>query len=262
MVAVDTASQYAVKYGMQAVVALGIFAAGVMASRWAGGLTQRSLERQTLDPPVRMLLVRIVKIIVMLFAVVIALDALGVPIAPLVAGIGVAGVGIGLALQGVLSNVMAGLSIIFTKPYKMGEHISLLGIHGDVLMIDIFSTTLMHPDHSRVIVPNRKIVGEILHNFGTIRQMHLSVEVAYKTDLNQALAIIREIVTSHPHILKEPAPSIGVSHLGYPAITIGIQPWTAVIHYASAQVEVNKAILERFRSAQIEFPSTMAPAAV
>ena len=262
MVAVDTVTQYAVQYGMQAVVALGIFAAGVMASRWAGRLTQQSLERQTLDPPVRMLLVRIVKIIVMLFAVVIALDALGVPIAPLVAGIGVAGVGIGLALQGVLSNVMAGLSIIFTKPYKMGEHISLLGIHGDVVMIDIFSTTLMHPDQSRVIVPNRKIVGEILHNFGTIRQMHLSVEVAYKTDLDQALAIIQEIVASHPHILKEPAPSIGVSHLGHPAVTIAIQPWTAVIHYGSAQGEVNKAILERFRSAQIEFPSAMAPTAV
>ena len=96
---------------------------------------------QTLEPPVRMLLVRIVKIVVLLFTAVIALEALGVPIAPLVAGIGVAGVGIGLALQGVLSNVMAGLSIIFTKPYKVGEHISLLDVHGDVVMIDIFSTT-------------------------------------------------------------------------------------------------------------------------
>src|SRR5512147_874562 len=151
MIVVDTVTQYAVQYGMQAVVALGIFAAGVMASRWAGRITQQSLERQTLDLPVRMLLVRIVKIIVMLFAAVIALDALGVPIAPLVAGIGVAGVGIGLALQGVLSNVMAGLSIIFTKPYKVGEHISLLGVRGDVVMIDIFSTTLVHPDQSRVI---------------------------------------------------------------------------------------------------------------
>lgn len=262
MIVVDTVTQYAVQYGMQAVVALGIFAAGVMASRWAGRITQQSLERQTLDPPVRMLLVRIVKIIVMLFAAVIALDALGVPIAPLVAGIGVAGVGIGLALQGVLSNVMAGLSIIFTKPYKVGEHISLLGVHGDVIMVDIFSTTLMHPDRSRVIVPNRKIVGEILHNFGTIRQLHLTVEVAYKTDLDQALAIIREVIAGHPHILKEPAPSIGVSHLGHPAVTIAVEPWTAVIHYASAQGEVNKAILERFRAAQIEFPSPIVPTTI
>ena len=254
MIAMDTVTQYAVQYSMQAVVAIGIFAAGVMASRWAGNLAQQSLERQTLDPPVRMLLVRIVKIVVVLFTAVIALDALGVPIAPLVAGIGVAGVGIGLALQGVLSNVMAGLSIIFTKPYKVGEHISLLGVHGDVVMIDLFSTTLIHPDRSRVIIPNRKIVGEVLHNFGTIRQIHLTVDVVYKTDLNQALGIIQEIIAGHPNILKDPAPCIGVSNLGHPAVTIAIEPWTAVTHYGAAQGEINKAILERLRAAHIEFP--------
>lgn len=254
MITMDTMIQYAVRYGMQAVVAIGLFAAGVLASRWVGNIVQQSLERHTMDPPVRMLLVRVVKIVVLLFTAVIALDALGVSIAPLVAGIGVAGVGIGLALQGVLSNVMAGLSIIFTKPYKVGEHISLLGVHGDVVMIDIFSTRLMHPDHSSVIIPNRKIVGEILHNFGTIRQIHLTVDVVYKTDLDQALAIIRDVVASHPDVLKDPAPSIGVSNLGHPAVTIAIEPWTAVVHYAAAQGELNKAIIERFRAAHIEFP--------
>lgn len=256
MIAMDTVTQYAVQYGLQAIVALGIFIAGVMAARWAGNLTQQQLERHAMEPPVRLLLVRVVKIIVLLFTAVIALEALGVPIAPLVAGIGVAGVGIGLALQGVLSNVMAGLSIIFTKPFKVGEHISLLGVHGDVVLIDIFSTTLMHPDRSRVIIPNRKIIGEVLHNFGTIRQIHLTVDVAYTTDLNQALAIIREVVAGHPHVLKDPAPSFGVSNLGHPAVTIAIEPWTTVVQYASAQGEINKAIIERFRDARIQFPST------
>lgn len=255
MVAMDTLTQYAVQYGLQAAVALGIFAVGAMASRWAGNLASQSLERHALDPPVRMLVVRVVKIVVLLFTAMIALEALGVPIAPLVAGIGVAGVGIGLALQGVLSNVMAGLSIIFTKPYKVGEHISLLGVHGDVVIIDIFSTTLLHPDRSRVVIPNRKIVGEILHNFGTIRQIHLTVDVAYKTDLNHALAIVHDILVNHPHVLKEPAPCLGVSNLGHPAVTIAVEPWTAVVHYASTQAEVNKAVIERFRAADVEFPA-------
>lgn len=250
----DTLTQYAVQYGLQALVALGIFVAGVMASRWAGDFTQRTLERQTLDPPVRLLLVRIVKIVVLLFTAMIALQTLGVPIAPLVAGISVAGVGIGLALQGVLSNVMAGLSIIFTKPYKVGEHISLLGVHGDVMIVDIFSTTLEHQDRSRILIPNRKIIGEILHNFGTIRQIHLTVDVAYKTDLDLALAIVRDVVTAHPHVLKDPAPSIGVTRLGHPAVTIAAEPWAPVVHFNATQGELNKAILERLRDAQIEFP--------
>ena len=250
----DTLTQYVVQYGLQALVAIGIFIAGVMASRWAGTFTQRSLERYALDPPVRMLMVRIVKIVVLLFTAMIALQALGVPIAPLVAGISVAGVGIGLALQGVLSNVMAGLSIIFTKPYKVGEHISLLGVHGDVVIVDIFSTTLVHPDQSRVIIPNRKIVGEILHNFGTIRQNHLTVDVAYKTDLDRALAIVRDVVATHPHVLKDPAPSVGISSLGHSTVTIAIEPWSPVAQFSATQGELNKAILERLRDAQIEFP--------
>jgi small conductance mechanosensitive channel len=235
-------------------VAIGIFIAGGIASRWVGDLTQRSLERYALEPPVRMLMVRVVKIVVLLFTAMIALQALGVPIAPLVAGISVVGVGIGLALQGVLSNVMAGLSIIFTKPYKVGEHISLLGVRGDVVMIDIFSTTLVHPDQSRVIIPNRKVVGEILHNFGTIRQIHLTVDVAYQADLDRALAIVRDVVAVHPHVLKDPAPSVGISSLGHPAVTIAVEPWTTVARFNATQGELNKAILERLRDAQIEFP--------
>ena len=250
----DTLTQYVVQYGLQALVAIGIFIAGGIASRWAGDLTQRSLERYALDPPVRMLMVRVVKIVVLLFTAMIALQALGVPIAPLVAGISVAGVGIGLALQGVLSNVMAGLSIIFTKPYKVGEHISVLGVRGDVVMIDIFSTTLVHPDQSRVIIPNRKVVGEILHNFGTIRQIHLTVDVAYQTDLDRALAIVRDVVAVHPHVLKDPAPSVGISSLGHPAVTIAVEPWTTVALFNATQGELNKTILERLRDAQIEFP--------
>jgi small conductance mechanosensitive channel len=250
----DTLTQYVVQYGLQALVAIGIFIAGGIASRWAGDLTQRSLERYALDPPVRMLMARVVKIVVLLFTAMIALQALGVPIAPLVAGISVVGVGIGLALQGVLSNVMAGLSIIFTKPYKVGEHISLLGVRGDVVMIDIFSTTLVHPDQSRVIIPNRKVVGEILHNFGTIRQIHLTVDVAYQTDLDRALAIVRDVVAVHPHVLKDPAPSVGISSLGHPAVTIAVEPWTTVALFNATQGELNKTILERLRDAQIEFP--------
>jgi small conductance mechanosensitive channel len=254
---VDTLTQYAVQYGLQAAVAIGIFIAGVMVSRWAGNLAQHALERQTLEPPVRLLLVRIVKIVVMLFTAMIALQTLGVPIAPLIAGVGVAGVGIGLALQGVLSNVMAGLSIIFSKPYKVGEHISLLGVHGDVVVIDIFTTTLMHADHSRVIIPNRKIVGEILHNFGTIRQMRLTIPVSANANLDEALALVRDVLNRHPSVMKDPVPSIGVSSLGESslAVVIAVEPWTAVADYSPTQRELNKLILERFQERGIALPT-------
>lgn len=257
MTVVDTLTQYAVQYGLQAAVALGILVAGIMASRWTGNLAQQALEKQTLEPPVRLLLVRIVKIVVMLFTAMVALQTLGVPIAPLLAGLGVAGVGIGLALQGVLSNVMAGLSIIFSKPYKVGEHISLLGVHGEVVVIDIFTTTLMHADRSRVIIPNRKIVGEILHNFGTIRQLHLTIPVSPNANLDEAIAQVRDVLNRHPSVMKDPVPSVGVASLGDSslAVAIAIEPWTAVADYGSTQRDLNKLILQRFQERGIALPS-------
>lgn len=242
------------RYGLQTLSAIVILIVGILVAKWVGTIAHQRLSRVEMEPPVRMLLVRIVKILVLALTAMIVLDQVGVPIAPLIAGVGVAGLGVGFALQGVLSNVMAGLSIIFTKPYRVGEHISLLGVHGDVVTIDIFSTTLLHPDRSRVVIPNRKIVGEILHNFGTIRQLGLSVGVSYATDLNQALAIVKDLLAKNPHVLNEPPASVLVSQLGDSAVTISIQPWVRVSDYVAAQGELNQAVIERFRSAAIDIP--------
>jgi small conductance mechanosensitive channel len=186
--------------------------------------------------------------------VVVALDKFGVQIAPLVAGIGIAGLGIGIALQGVLGNVIAGLSIIFTKPFRVGEHIELLGVHGQVTAIELFSTTLIHIDRSRVVIPNRKIVGEILHNFGTVRQLNIKVGVAHGTNLNGALTLVRDIISRNPRILKEPPAVVGVSLLGDSAITISVQPWVAVPDFVDAQVELYQSIIEGFRANEIVIP--------
>lgn len=254
MPGIDSLMEYGIRYGFQILGAAIVFMAGMLAARWVGRLTQQWLDQQDMEPPVRMLLVKAVQFVVLLFAVMAALGQLGVQIAPLLAGIGVAGLGVGLALQGVLSNVVAGLSIIFTKPYRVGEHISILGVQGDVVAIGIFSTTLLHPDRSRVVIPNRKIVGEILHNFGTIRQLHIQVGVAYRTNVTEVLALVREILAQNPSVLTDPAPLVGISELSDSAITISIKPWTSIVNFTRVQGELNQAIVERFRSAHIEIP--------
>ena len=146
MSAKDLTVDLIIRYGFQVLGAIVILGVGVLLARWVGTMTQRWLDRQRLEPPVRTLIVRFVRIVVLLFVLVVALDKFGVQIAPLVAGIGVAGLGIGIALQGVLGNVIAGLSIIFTKPFRVGEYIELLDVHGEVTAIELFSTTLVHLD--------------------------------------------------------------------------------------------------------------------
>jgi small conductance mechanosensitive channel len=250
----STAIDMAMQFGPKLVVAIIIIAAGVYAGGWVAKGLLRGLRKFELEPPVRDLLVRIVRLLVVGLFAIMALQNLGVQLLPLIAGIGVAGAGIALAMQGVLGNLVAGLTIIFTKPFRVGEYISILGVEGNVQTISLFNTTLGHPDQSRVVIPNRKIVGEILHNYGKIRQVDLVVGVTYDTDLNRALAEIKEVLQVNPHVLKEPAPVIAVSVLSDSSIDIAVKPWTNVPDFPVAGGEIYKAIVERFRERGVAMP--------
>ncbi len=116
-----------IRYGFKVLGAIVILAGGLLLARWIGNIVHSWIARQHIEPPIRILIVRLIRMVVVLLTLVVVIDNLGVQITPFLAGIGVAGVGIGLALQGVLSNVVAGLTIIFTKPYRVGEYIELGG---------------------------------------------------------------------------------------------------------------------------------------
>jgi small conductance mechanosensitive channel len=241
-------------FGPKLLVAVIIIVAGYFAGRWVGKVMGRTLARLDLEPPVRLLLVRLVRVLVLALFALMALQNLGIQLLPLLAGLGVLGAGIALATQGVLSNVVAGLTIIFTKPFRVGEYVSMLGEEGDVRAISLFTTTLGHPDRSRVVIPNRKIVGEILHNYGQIRQLDIVVGVAYDTDLNQALAAINDLLQGNSRVLKDPAPVIQVTLLADSSINIAVKPWVKVPDYVQAGGEINKAIVETFRGRDIVIP--------
>lgn len=250
----DKLIMYFIEHGMQILTGIGILVAGLFCARWVGNAAQRWLEKHKLEPQVRQLISKVVKLFVFVLFALMALGQIGVQITPLLAGIGVAGVGLSLAMQSVLANLVAGLNIIFTKPFTVGEYIELLGVYGQVQDITLFSTVLLHADNSRVVVPNRKIVGEILHNYGMIRQLNLSVGVAYDADIKAALATINAILGQNPKVLKEPAPVVGVSRLAESSVTISVMPWSGVPDYFSVQTEVNQAIIEQFSQKGISIP--------
>ncbi len=244
----------AFQVGPRLAAAVAILIVGVLVGRWVGGMLERLLERLHLDVTVRLLLVRIVRMIVLGLFAIMALQNLGVELLPLIAGLGIAGAGVALAMQGVLSNIAAGLTIIFTRPYTVGEYISIVGEEGEVQLITLFNTTLRHVDLSKVVIPNRKIVGEILHNYGQMRQVEVRVGVAYDTDLNRALRIVREVLAGNPRLLTNPEPVIAVTALGDSHIELCAKPWVKVPDYAPAGGEIKQAIVEAFRAQGVSIP--------
>ncbi len=250
----STVIDLALKFGPKVLAALVIIAIGYLVGRQAARWLERALVHLEMEAPVRSLIVRIARLVISLLFAIMALQNLGVELLPLVAGLGVAGAGVALAMQGLLGNLFAGLSIIFTKPFRVGEYIGIVGEEGTVDTITLFQTTLSHPDRSRVVIPNRKIVGEILHNYGRIRQVDLTVGVSYDTELNQALTLIQEILSENARVLRDIAPVIGVRLLADSSINIAVKPWVGVQDYGPAGAEINKSILEAFREHGIVIP--------
>ena len=250
----DKIISYVIDHSGKLIGAAVVVVAGIIVSRFIADFARRWLEKKPLEPPVRLLMTRVARVAVLAVAFLIALGTAGADVTALVAGLSVAGVGGGLAMQGVLSNLFAGLTIIFTKPFRVGEYIQLLGVEGQVDMIELLSTSLRHGDLSRVVIPNRKIVGEILHNYGTIRQLDLTVGVAYQSDLVETLAIIHDILSRNSRVMKDPAPGVGVATLADSAINIAIKPWTSVADSGPAKAELYQAIVERFRERNISIP--------
>ena len=106
----------------------------------------------------------------------------------------------------------------------------------------------------REIVPNRKIVVEIIYNYTAERRVALTVEIGYGGDLDSALRTVQEVLADNPRVLKDPAPEVGITKLADSGIEITLRPWCKAEDYWHVHYEVYRAILDRFRERRIEIP--------
>ncbi|MCX7824826.1 MAG: mechanosensitive ion channel, partial [Verrucomicrobiae bacterium] len=114
--------------------------------------------------------------------------------------------------------------------------------------------TLLQADRSRVTIPNRRIIGEILHNYGATRQLDLKIGISYRSDIEQALTVVRQVLAASPRCLKDPVPVVGIGEFADSAICLHIKPWVRVTDYVAAPLEIYQAVAKRFRETGIEIP--------
>jgi small conductance mechanosensitive channel len=251
----NKATDYLAEHSAQLIGGTIVLVIGIVVAGWIARAMAHALEkRQTLEPPERLLIIVVARLLMLGLTVTVALDVCGYPIGAVIGGLSVLAVGVGFAMQGLLGNIIAGLTLIFTKPFRVGEYIEILGTQGMVTHIDIVSTTMRQLDHSKVVIPNHKIVGEVLHNFGTVRQLNLAVGVGYQTDLKQARDLAAKVLVDHKHVLQKPEPMVAVGALRDSAIALSIKFWVRVHDYEIAEGEINEAIIECFRQNKIELP--------
>ncbi len=249
-----TVTDLLVRYSFQVLAALAIFFLGMLLARMAGRFIERSLKRTSIEAHLQRLMVRAGKALVVLFTVIVALDKFGVQVTALVAGISVAGVAASFAVQGVLGNLAAGLSIMLSRHFRIGDYIEIGNTRGQVQSIDLTMTVLRTLEDARVIVPNRRIVGEIIYNYTGERRVPLSVHVGYDEDLEKVVRTVEEVLADNPRVLKARPPEVGIIKLADSGVEVAFHPWCKAEDFWRVQYEVYRAILARFRERQIEIP--------
>jgi small-conductance mechanosensitive channel len=195
---------------------------------------------------------------VLALGVLMALAASGMQLDRFALLAGAFGVGIGFGLQNVVNNFVSGLILLFERPVKVGDVVQVGSFAGEVRRIGIRSSTLRTGDGADVILPNGDLIASPVTNWtlsDRTRRIDLTVGVAYGTDPERVLALLRGVAVNHPLVLEHPAPLALFTSFGDSALTFVLQCWTDRIDKLGATrselaVQINAAL----RAAGIDIP--------
>ncbi len=245
---------YLVTYGFQVLGAIIILLIGIFVAGKVAGMLNKLMLSKNIDVTLSQFTASTVKAIVIVMVAIMALGQLGISVTPFVAAIGALSLGAGLALQGLLSNYSAGLSIIVARPFVVGDTIMLLGVSGVVKEIKLAYTILTNEDEIIITIPNRHIVGEILHNSYASSILELSVGIAYHCNPEQAITVISKAFKDMEGLDQNKPPQIGIDEFGDSSINISIRCWVLTTELFDTKYRINMAVYKALADNNIEIP--------
>lgn len=246
--------EYLVNYSMQVAAAILILIVGLWVSKKLSKTVERLLLKHNIDIALTNFIANVVKVLLIVMFVVIALGKLGISITPFVAAIGAASLGAGLALQGMLSNYGSGLAIIATRPFVVGDTISVKGESGQVKMIELGHTILINEENVEITIPNKHIVGEVLHNSFNNSLVMGEIGIAYSADSDKAINLIKNILSSHDKVANEPHAKIGIERFDDSAVIISYRYWAPTTELIDTKLDINQQIYAQIKAADVEIP--------
>ncbi len=243
-------------YGMKILAAVLILIVGRIIAGIVKAVAKNAAKKTKADTTIMVFIGNIAYILVMVFAVIAAINRLGVQTTSFVAILGAAGLAVGLAFQGSLSNFASGFLMVLFRPFKVGDYVQAGGVAGTIKEIHVFTTTLTTPDNIRIIVPNSKITGDNITNYTAEKQrrIDLVVGVSYGDDLDKVTGVLREVVTGYPGVLAEPEPQIAVSEMADSSVNFVVRPWSKTEEYWKVRFGLTEAIKKRLDKEGISIP--------
>ncbi len=242
------------------VAAVVILIAGWTVAGWAARGVRSGLRRiPRFDATLRPLAGSVVRYAIVIFTVIAVLQRFGVETTSLIAILGAAGLAIGLALQGTLSNVAAGVMLIFLRPFRRGEKIEADKCVGVVRELGLFRTIIATEDGVFISIPNAAIFSGTIINYHreTVRRTNFLVPLDPTGDLEHVQAIVLAVLEAHPKVLKTPAPSVPLDSFSENAMNIAVQAWTFASSFSSTKDDLLKQVQQALNKAGIHFAQSL-----
>jgi len=251
---IQLVSEFFVKYSFQVIGGIIVLVVGWLVAKYVANVVYKLLIKKNVDVTVTKFIVMAVNLLIMAFVIIVALGKFGIEIAPLIAGVSVAGFGLSFALQGPLSNYASGATLIFTKPFKVGDIIEVAGVEGEVVEMKLPRTEVKTLDGDLVFIPNRHIIGEVIHNYTHLKRVNITVGVSYSADTDKAIRIVKEVINRQEKVSKEKPPKVGITEFADSSVNIYARFWCRQDDYLDVIFLVNNEIFREFKKQGIEIP--------
>jgi len=245
---VDKFTDWAVVTVPRVLLAIVVIYIGLFIVKKLSKLIILSLEKANLDLEIREFLSSLIDMVMKVIVFIVAASVAGIELTALFALLAAAGFAVGMALQGFLGNFAAGLTILFLKPYRLGDWVQVSDSFGKVKSIQIFNTTLETPNDKTLIIPNGQVTDNIITNFSTIGniRLELSVSMPYEESFPRVEKIIHEALLTSKYIAKGSNSLVGIENYDSHNITLAIRPYIHPDDYWDATFEINGLIKKAF----------------
>jgi len=252
----ETIIKIAEEQGMKLLGGIIVIAVGFMLVRWVLKLLGRSERFTKIEPTIRGFLQNLIKAVLYIIVVLTAANVMGIPLTSFVTLLGSAGVAVSLAMQGALSNLVGGLTLLLLKPFVAGDYVKIGDTEGTVQSVGTFFTEFTTADNRHVSLPNSSLTNTAIVNFsreGT-RRLDVVFGVSYDADIDHTINTLREAVSMTAGILAQPEPVIRLTECGDSSLSFMIRVWCKSDDYWDVNwglIEHGKRLLDREK---IEIP--------
>mgnify|MGYP005988144237 CR=1 FL=1 len=246
--------EFFTNYSFQLIGALIVFIIGyILAGKISKWVLKLCLKNK-LDITLSQFLSNTSKMVIVVMITIVALSKLGISVTPFIAAIGAISLGAGLALQGLLANYAAGFNIIIIRPFVVGDTITVHGVTGVVEEVLLAYTVLKNEDDVTITVPNKHIVGEILHNSKNDSLLELKVGISYDHNPLEVAELLKKTIMSLDIIGDSNKLQVGIDEFSDSAITLGIRLWTPTINLYDSKYKAYASIYSALDDANINIP--------